>query len=134
MLGGCILSCPATLGGQLPAQAPGVPRNPIQLVLYLVEPLRDRAQPALEALEVTRRGQVERGHRSVLGLQRLLASPEGGGHGVLEHMAVEQGLGELADRLLAARPQAVLVVLEIAFEAHRRQIRDSALPLGDRGS
>ena len=46
----------------------------------------------------------------MLGVKRLLAGAKSGGDSVLEHLAVEQGLSELADRLLAARAQALLVV------------------------
>jgi hypothetical protein len=38
-------------------------------------------------------------------------------------VAVEQRLRQLADRRLAAPPQAVLIVLEFAFKAHPRHLR-----------
>jgi hypothetical protein len=46
----------------------------------------------------------------VLGLQRLLPRSERGGDGVLEQLAVEQGLGDLSDRLLAACAQPIRIV------------------------
>ena len=78
----------------------------VELVLDVLEALGEGAQAPLEPLDVARRGQVEGRHRRLLGLERLLAGAEGGGERVLEHLAVDQRLGELADRLLAARPQA----------------------------
>jgi hypothetical protein len=59
----------------------------------------------------------------VLRLDRLLAGAEGGRDRVVQRLAVDQRLRELGDRLLAARPEAVLsLVVEplatIVFEAH----------------
>ena len=55
----------------------------------------------------------------MLRLDRLLAGAEGRGDSVLEHVAVEQRLGELADRLLAASPQAVLIVVSALIAPDR---------------
>jgi hypothetical protein len=112
----------AALGGELTAQAADLSGNPVELVLDPVEPLRERTQAALEALDVAGRGQIERRHRRLLSLESFLASAKGGSDRALQHLAIEQRLGELADGLLAARPQAVLVVV---LEAHRGHLRDS---------
>ena len=51
----------------------------VDLLLDLLQALRERAQPPLQPFDVARRGQVERAHRRLLGLERLLAGAEGGG-------------------------------------------------------
>ena len=93
------------------AQLADLAAEVVDLVLDLLEALRKRAQAPLQPLDVAGRGEVEGRHRRLLGLDRLLAGAEGGGERVLQHLAVEQCLGQLADRLLAARPEAVLIVL-----------------------
>ena len=63
--------------------------------------------------------QVEGAHRRLLGLDRLLAGAEGGGDRVVKRRVVDQRLRQLADRLLAAGPQAVLLVI---FKGHARPL------------
>ena len=59
----------------------------------------------------------------MLGLQSLIAGAKGSGDGVLQHVAVEQGLGELADCLLAAGPEAVLVVYDPAQVSYEQLLK-----------
>jgi hypothetical protein len=105
------------LVGKLAPNAAELTSDPVDLVLYLFEPLRKRAQASLEPLDIARRGQVESAHGRVLSLERLLAGSKGSGNRVLEHLTVEQRLSEFPDRLLAAGAQAVLVVV---LGVHRR--------------
>ena len=101
------------LGGVVDAAAnlTDLAGEPVELVLDVFEALREGAQPPFQPFDVARRGQIEGRHRRLLGLHRLLAGAEGRGEGVLEHVAVEERLRELGDRLLAASPQALLVVV-----------------------
>lgn len=101
----------ALVSGKLATNIANIAADPVDLVLDLFKSLRKRAQTSLQPFYITCGGQVESAHRCVLGLERLLACAEGRGDCVLEHLAIEQRLGKLADRLLAARPQAVWVVV-----------------------
>ena len=49
--------------------------EPVDRVLDALEPLRERAQAAGDALDVGRRGQVEGAHRGLLGLRRPSRAP-----------------------------------------------------------
>jgi len=81
----------------------------VELLLDLLEPLRERAQAALQAFDVARRGQIEGAHRRVLGLDHLLPCAEGGGDRVVDRGALDQCLRQLADRLLGTGAEPVLV-------------------------
>ena len=76
----------------------------------LLETAREGTNAPLEALDLGRRGQVQRRESRALGVGRLLTGPECRGQRVLQHLAVDERLGELADRLLAAGPEALLVL------------------------
>ena len=50
----------------------------------------------------------------MLSLERLLACAKGGGYGVLQHRTIEQCLGQLSDRLLAASTEALVILKRVA--------------------
>ena len=82
--------------------APATPLlDAVERVLDPLEALGDRAQPAGEALDVGRRRDVERPHRGLLRLDRLLARLEGARERAVDDRVRDQLLGELAERLLA---------------------------------
>ncbi len=90
-------------------QGPDFTIQVVDLLLGVLEPLRERANPPLEPLDVARRGQIEGAEGRLLGLERPIAGAEGGLQRAVEGGAVDQCLGDLADRLLGAGAEAVAI-------------------------
>ena len=74
----------------------GLVLEPVERVLDALEPLGDRAQPARQALDVGGGRDVERAHRRLLRLDRLLARLESAGDRAVDHRVGDQLLGDLA--------------------------------------
>ena len=89
-------------------------------VLDALEALRDRAQPAGDALDVGRRGDAERAHRGLLGLDGLLAGLERARHRCVHDRVGDQLLDDLAEGLLAL-PGERSRSPRRRFLGHRRQ-------------
>jgi hypothetical protein len=89
--------------------------EPVEAVLYALEPLRDRAEPPRHTLHVGRGRDAERAHGRLLGLDRLLARLERARQGGVHERIADQVLGQAAERLLAlpreSLPQALVVFL-----------------------
>jgi len=95
----------------LPADIANIPYDPVDLVLDLFEALGKGAKPPLESLNIAGGRQVKRSHRCLLRLQGLLTGAKSRSHRVLENLAVEERLRELANCLLATGPQSLWVVV-----------------------
>ena len=78
------------------------------VVLEGLDPVGEGADPAAQALEVAGAGDVERAERRLLCLRGPLAGAEGLAERLAEQRVLEQRLGEVADRLLAARAEAAV--------------------------
>src|SRR6185369_3092476 len=72
----------------------------VDAVLHLLQPLRDRAKPARELLEIAGRGEVQGAHRRLLSLGHLLAGRECARQGGVENGVLEEVIRQLADRVL----------------------------------
>src|SRR5436190_4942784 len=76
----------------------------VEAILDRLEPVRERTETLLEPLHVARGGDVQSAHRGALGLCGALPRPDRPGHRLVEQRVVEEGLRQVAQRLLAARP------------------------------
>ena len=95
--------------------------EPVERVLDPLEPLRHRAQPPREPLDVGRRRDVERPHRDLLRLDRLLASLEGARDRAVDDGVRDQLLGDLAEGLLALAREPSFDALVLLWVGHARQ-------------
>ncbi len=107
-----------------------ISRAAVDFVLDLLEALRERAQAALEPLDLARRGQVERRHRRLLGLLRLLAGAEGGGQAFSSTSLSSSAWASspIACSLRARRPSwssSSTLILD-TLEAHQPLTRNSS--------
>lgn len=93
--------------------------EPVDAVLDRFEALRDRAQPAGQALDVGSGRDVQRAHRSLLCLYGALACFERAGDRPRDEGIVHQVLGDLADRVLAGLRHAVAHLVITLLVAHR---------------
>src|SRR5689334_14604698 len=80
----------------------------VEGVLDRLEPLRDRAHAAGEALDVGGGRDVQRAHRDVLGGDRLLTRLEGALEGAGHDRVARELLGELPERFFPLSLQALL--------------------------
>jgi hypothetical protein len=83
-----------------------------------LEPLRDRAQPAGEPLDVGRGGDPERAHGRLLRLERLLARLERPRQRAGDHRVPGEFLGDLSERLLALAGQPLTQPWVLTFFTH----------------
>ena len=97
-------------------EAANIDHGCLELVTELVEGVLDgleavgeRAHAAADALHIPGARNVDRTERRLLHLHRPLAGTEGPAERLAEQRVLEQGLGDLADRLLATRLQSALV-------------------------
>src|SRR6266487_4194347 len=74
----------------------------VEAILDRLESVGQRAKALLQPLELGGRRDVERSHRGALRVGGALAGAEGSGQRLVEKRVLEQGLGEIAERLLAA--------------------------------
>jgi len=105
--------------------------EPVEAVLDALEALRDRPHATGEALDVGGRGDVQRPHRHLLGLGRLLLRVERAREGAVEQRVLEHVLGELADRILTLAGDPLLQAFRGGLVGHRASLRSlvEAAPL-----
>ena len=103
----------------------------VDAVLDALEALGDRAHAAREALEVGRRGDVERADRDLLRLGGLLARLERAGDRAVDERVLEQVLGELAEGVLALPGEALAqAVAAVSSSAMARTLPRASDPNG----
>ena len=78
----------------------------VELVLERLDPIRERADATLEPLEIAGARHVEGAERRLLRLRRPLPRAEGLAERLAEQRVLEERLGEVPDRLLAAGAEA----------------------------
>jgi hypothetical protein len=98
----------------------------VEAVLEAVDRLLDalqarghRSQPPREAVDVGRRGEIERAHRGLLRVDGLLARGEGARDRGVDQRVLEQVRGQLAERLLPL-PREPVPQAGALFLCHRR--------------
>jgi hypothetical protein len=91
----------------LPAQLRDLPAELVERVLNRLEPLGDRPQPPGEPVDVAAGGQIQVADGGLARLRSPLAGAEGELQSLIHPGVVDEELGELAQRALAARRDSI---------------------------